>query len=159
MKTISQVMSRDVTSVRPEDSIEQAAQKMSRLDVNLLPVCNGHKLLGVLTHRDIVRRGIASGEDSRKMLVSDIMSGNVSTCVEDQQINDVLANVDGKRIHQLPVVDHQQRLVGMVSLREMTDEHQIATPVDEAQFSSDGRRMLEPTKQNMPHGIGYNADD
>jgi len=61
MKTVSQVMSRGVRALAPTDSVVRAAQLMEELDVGAVPVCEGERLVGMVTDRDIVVRGVALG--------------------------------------------------------------------------------------------------
>jgi CBS domain-containing protein len=160
MRTVAQVMSRDVNPVGPHDSVEQVAQAMLRLDTSLVPVCDGHKLLGVVTHEDIVRRGIAQGKDSRTTYVSDVMNDDASHCFEDQAIDDVLAEIRSKQLRHLPVVDRQRHLVGMISLKETRGTTSaLVKTFDENLFLSDSHKMIESPAENFPHKLGYNSDD
>ena len=74
MKTIADVMTRDVSCVSPEDSIRQAAELMDDLDVGALPVTDGQRLVGMITDRDITIRATAAGLGPEETQVADVMT-------------------------------------------------------------------------------------
>ncbi len=130
MTTVTDVMTRGVRSMRPDDNLVAAAQAMEELNVGAVPVCSGDKLLGMLTDRDIVVRGVAQEMDLKQCKLSDVMSGHVRTAREDDDVEDVLREMADAQIRRLPVVDSQDRLVGIVSIGDIAsrhlDEHQVA---------------------------------
>ncbi len=119
MTPVSDVMTRGVRSMRPEDNLVAAAQAMEELNVGAVPVCDGDRLVGVVTDRDLVVRGVAQELDLRQCKLSDIMSGHVRTVREDDDIQDVLTEMSSAQMRRMPVVDRQDRLVGMVSLGDI----------------------------------------
>jgi CBS domain-containing protein len=130
MTKVSEVMTRGVRSLAPSDTVLQAAQAMDELNVGVIPVCDGDKLVGMVTDRDIVVRGLAQGRDGKTRL-SDVMSSHVRTATEDQEIDEVLATMGDAQIRRMPVVDVRQKLVGIVSLGDIAvkdpgDEHDVA---------------------------------
>ncbi len=124
MTTVADVMTRGVRSMRPDDNLVAAAQAMEELNVGAVPVCSGDKLLGMLTDRDIVIRGVAQALDLKQCKLADVMSGHVRTAREDDDVQDVLREMADAQIRRLPVVDKQDHLVGMVSLGD------ISTPAE-----------------------------
>jgi len=88
---ISEVMTTDVEVIDSYAPLTEAAAKMKTLDVGLLPVCDGDKLIGTLTDRDITVRGIAEGYDPSDTKVSDIMSTDLAYCFEDEEIDKALS--------------------------------------------------------------------
>src|SRR3954465_9170753 len=84
MKTIADVMSRDVTSVTPDDTIQRAAELMDDLDIGALPVTEGGRLIGMVTDRDITIRATAAGLGPEDTLVTEVMSEGICQCYEDQ---------------------------------------------------------------------------
>jgi CBS domain-containing protein len=121
MKTVSQVMTRGVRTLSPSDTVVQAAKLMDELNVGVIPVCDGDKLLGMVTDRDIVVRGVAQSLAGSARL-SEVMSGNVRCATEDQQIDEVLGAMAKAQIRRMPVVDAQQRLVGIVSIGDIASK-------------------------------------
>jgi len=119
MSTIAEIMSTDVRTIQPQESLRRAAQCMQELDVGALPVCDGERLLGMLTDRDITVRGIADGLNPDQACVSDIMSPEVEYCTVDQDAEDAKRLMGSKQLRRLPVVDKDRRLVGIVSLGDL----------------------------------------
>ncbi len=119
MTTVSQVMTRGVRAMSPSDSVVLAAQAMDELNVGVVPVCDGQRLVGLVTDRDITVRGVAQGRADESTRLSDIMSGEVRWCFEDQSVEDVLRDMSTSQIRRLPVVDRQKHLVGMVTLGDI----------------------------------------
>ncbi|NML13379.1 CBS domain-containing protein [Azohydromonas caseinilytica] len=132
MDQVMDVMTRDVRVVQPTDTIERAAQLMDELNVGVVPVCEGRKLVGMLTDRDIAVRGVAAGMDAKSSPVSEIMSGSVRCCFEDQPLEDVLDEMRDTQIRRMPVVDRQQQIVGIVSLGDLADRGSDEASVGEA---------------------------
>ena len=119
MSCIADIMSIDVKTIQPQESLRRAAQCMQELDVGALPVCDGDRLLGMLTDRDITVRGIADGLDPDSACVSDIMSPNVETLTAEQDADEAKRLMGERQIRRLPVVDADRRLVGIVSLGDL----------------------------------------
>ena len=106
-------------TVGPDAQVMQAAQIMQRLDVGVLPVCDGERLVGVVTDRDITLRSTAEGRDPKETPVRDVMSTNPICCHEDQDVAECVELMEQRQIRRLPVVDNAQRLVGIVSLGDL----------------------------------------
>ena len=113
---VKDVMTRGAECVRPEATLQEAAQKMKSLDVGPLPVCDNDRLAGMLTDRDIVVRAVAEGKDPRTAKVREAMTPEVVYCSEDDDVADVARLMNEKQVRRLPVLDCNRRLVGIVSL-------------------------------------------
>lgn len=85
---IKDIMTRAVETVRPDASIAEAAEKMERLDVGPLPVCDGDTLLGMVTDRDLTVRATATGQDPTRTTVQQVMTPDVVYCFEDQNVRE-----------------------------------------------------------------------
>jgi CBS domain-containing protein len=130
MQKIAEIMTRNVQVVRPDDSLQRAAQCMKDLDVGAVPVCDGRRLLGMLTDRDITVRASALGLSPGTTKVTEVMSTDVWWCTEDESATEVLDGMGEHQIRRLPVVNAQKELVGIVSLGDLaTRQH---TPVHQA---------------------------
>ena len=116
---IAEVMTTDVEVIDSNAPLTEAAAKMKTLDVGLLPICDGDKLKGTLTDRDITVRGIAEGYDPSDTKVSDIMSTDIAYCFEDEEIDKALSVMEVRQIRRLPVLDREKRLIGIVSLGDL----------------------------------------
>lgn len=119
MTTVSEVMTRNVRSMFPSDSIVLAAQAMSELNVGVIPVCEDGKLVGMVTDRDIVIRAVAQGMNSVTATLAQVMSAAVQTARADDDLEDVLNQMADRQIRRMPVVDADARLVGIVSLGDI----------------------------------------
>jgi CBS domain-containing protein len=119
MPKIADIMSTDVRTVQPQDSLRRAAQCMQELDVGALPVCDGERLLGMVTDRDIAVRAIADGLNPDEACVSDIMTPDVQFCTTEQDAEEAKRLMGARQVRRLPVIDDNRRLVGIVSLGDL----------------------------------------
>jgi CBS domain-containing protein len=119
MTTVADVMTRDVRTMKPNDTVGDAARCMDELNVGVIPVCDGDRLVGMVTDRDIVVRGVAKQGEVKSMKLADVMSGNVRCAKEDDDVDRVLSEMAEAQIRRLPVVDENQRLVGIVTLGDI----------------------------------------
>src|ERR1043165_3810264 len=85
---ISEVMTRNPEVVRPDATVQEAARKMDALNVGALPVCDGERLVGMITDRDITVRATSAGEAPDRFRVKDAMSANVDYCYADDSVGD-----------------------------------------------------------------------
>lgn len=131
MQKISEVMSSDVQTISPGATIEEAAQEMRDGDFGLLPVGDEEQLLGVITDRDIAVRAVAEGRGPGTP-VSEIMSEDVIWAHEDDSIEEAAEIMSDNQIRRLPVVNAEQRLVGIVSLGDFAVDASDIGPVADA---------------------------
>lgn len=115
---VSEMMTRDVRLVRPDETIRAAAQLMGELDFGVLPVSENDRLVGMITDRDIAVRAIGAGRGPDTP-VRDVMSREVLYCFEDQTTEEVARNMGDVQVRRLPVVDRNKRLVGILSLGDL----------------------------------------
>lgn len=116
---VSEVMTQDVETVAPEASLQEAAQAMSRMDVGVLPAVDGNRVIGVITDRDIAVRAVAMGKDPGSTHVREAMSAGVKYVYDYDDVDDVAETMADLQIRRLPVVDREERLVGIVSLADI----------------------------------------
>jgi CBS domain-containing protein len=114
---VADAMTRDVRLVSPDDSLEAIAKIMATEDLGFLPVGENDRLVGTITDRDIVVRGLARGMGGDAH-VRDAMSEDVKYCYEDAEMVDVMQNMGSIQVRRLPVVNRDKRLVGVVSLAD-----------------------------------------
>jgi CBS-domain-containing membrane protein len=122
-------MTGGVEVIQPDNTLDEAAADMKRLDIGLLPVCDGNQLVGILTDRDIAVPSVAQSEDPASHQVRDIMTPDAVSCFEDQDVAEVARLMQEKRIRRVLVLNRDQRLVGVVSLGDlakMTGNEQLA---------------------------------
>lgn len=121
MQMVSEVMTRNVQFVSPQESLQRAAEMMDELNVGALPVCDGEHLVGMVTDRDITVRATAAGKAPGDAHVEEVMSTDVRWCFEDQSIDEVMQKMADTQIRRVPVVSHDDahRLIGIVSLGDV----------------------------------------
>ncbi len=119
MNQVADAMTRGVRTICPSDNLVQAAQAMTELDIGALPVCDGDHLLGMVTDRDIVVRGVAQGQANDQVAVAEVMTEEAAWCYDDDKVEEVLDRMRALQIRRLPVVDRHKRLVGMLSLGDI----------------------------------------
>ena len=117
---IKDVMTRDVKLVSPDTPVAVAARLMRQQDVGSLPVGADDRMVGMLTDRDIVLRAVADGKDCKSATAGEVMSKEILYCFDDQDIEEVARNMGEQQIRRLPVVDRDKRLVGIVSLGDLS---------------------------------------
>lgn len=153
MQTISEIMTLDVALVRPDDSIADAAQLMRDWDVGALPVCNGKRLMGMITDRDITIRAVAEQDSPSGMRVADVMTDEVLWCYEDQSVDEVLRRMGDAQIRRMPVINRDHQLVGMVALGDLATRSSADTDEtleDISAPSGDGRQGDEVVRLHRP---------
>jgi len=129
---LKDVMSRDVEVVRPDATLAEAAEKMQRLDVGPLPVCDGQRLVGMITDRDITVRATSEGKDPKTARVREVMTEDMKWCFEDEEVQ-VAADLMAKaQIRRLVVLNRDKRLVGIVSLGDLATEPRAQEDAGEA---------------------------
>lgn len=115
---MSDIMSRNVEVIPPDCSVREAAQKMKQIDCGILPVCDGDRLVGMVTDRDIVLRAVSEGK-SFDTPCSQVMTSPVVACYEDDDLGKVAHLMEKKQIRRIVVLDRNKRLVGIASLGDM----------------------------------------
>jgi CBS domain-containing protein len=132
---LKEIMTTDVEVIRPESSVADAAKKMKSLDVGSLPVCDGQRLLGMITDRDITIGATSEERDPAKTLVRDCMSTGVVYCFEDQSTQEAERLMEEKQIRRLPVLTREKQLAGIIALGDLAtrsgDVQQVGRAVRE----------------------------
>jgi CBS domain-containing protein len=113
---VREVMTRDFAVVHPDSTLQEAADRMRQRDVGPLPVCDNDRLVGMITDRDITVRSTAEGLDPWTAQVREAMTKEVICCSEDDDIAEAARLMKEKHVRRLLVLDHNRRLVGLVSL-------------------------------------------
>jgi CBS domain-containing protein len=118
---------RDVMTARPrcaapDTPLTQVAELMQAEDVGAIPILDGDLLVGMITDRDIIVRAIAQGKDPRGMPTREISSGELVTVGPDHDLADALQLMAEHQVRRLPVVDDENRLVGVVSQADVALE-------------------------------------
>ena len=122
MTQIRDVMSPDFQFITPDTSVQEAAEIMADRDIGFLPVGENHRLIGMVTDRDIAIRSTASGRKPSDQEVREILTPKTYYCFDDQSVEDVCNNLGEIQVRRLPVVNRDKRLVGIVSLGDLAQE-------------------------------------
>jgi len=116
---VRDVMTKNVKMVSPSDTIQKAATIMSDNNIGVLPVCENGRLLGILTDRDITVRAVAGGAVPSVCKVRDAMTTGAKYVFEDEMSQAVARSMARLKIRRLPVVNREERVVGIVSLGDL----------------------------------------
>ena len=116
---IRDVMSKDVQVARPGDTIQEVAARMAAGDFGFMPVADGDQLIGTVTDRDITVRAVAGGAASTSPII-EYITRDPHTVREDEDLKSVLDSMGAKKIRRLPVLDKHDKLVGVVSLGDLS---------------------------------------
>jgi CBS domain-containing protein len=117
---VKDVMTERVVRVSPDSKLQEIAIAMRDGDIGSVPVSEDDKLVGMITDRDIVIRALTGTMDVQSVTARDVMSPSVKYCYEDEPLDHVLRNMASERIRRLPVVSRDKRLVGIVSLGDLS---------------------------------------
>lgn len=116
---VRDVMSKDVQIARPEDTLQDVARRMQTGDFGFMPVAEDDRLVGTITDRDIVIRAVAAGAPPTAT-VGEFLSRNPQSAWADDDLKTVLDSMAARQIRRLPVLDKDSRLVGVVSLGDLS---------------------------------------
>ena len=118
---VSDVMTRDVETIRPDQPVRDAANFMLSADAGSIPVTDGDRLIGMITDRDIAVRGIAKGYGP-ETLVRELMTDDLIVVRVDDDIEEAASKMSEAQVRRLPVIDSNERLCGIVSLGDLARE-------------------------------------
>jgi CBS domain-containing protein len=119
---VSEIMTLEVVTAAPQDTIQTAAQIMADGGVGVVPVCDGERLVGMVTDRDIAVRAVAEGKAPDECSVRDVMTEGLNYVFEDDEVRSVAQKMGEWQVHRLPVLDRDKQLVGIVSLGDLALE-------------------------------------
>lgn len=153
MTRVAEVMTRGVRFMAPHDTLQLAAQAMDELNVGSIPVCEGGRLVGLVTDRDIVVRGVAQGLPVEHTALREVMSAPVRCCHEDDALSEVTGLMGSVQLRRVPVLDRDGKLVGMLSLGDVAAK---AGPQQAGGALSDISEPAEPDRSG-PSAAGGGA--
>lgn len=123
-KLVREIMTPTVEVIHPDDTLRLASEMMERQNVGALPVCEGDHLSGMVTDRDLIVRGIAMGMDPDQTPIREVMTEGIFFVFEDQSIRDAAELMQEIQIRRLPVLNEKKRLVGIVTMKDLSTESQ-----------------------------------
>jgi CBS domain-containing protein len=116
---VAHLMTRNVEVISQDASLKEAAEKMRELDIGVLPVLDGDQLVGIVTDRDITVRATAEGRDPSGTRVREAMTSQVAYCFDSEETQDAVEIMKQEQVRRLVVLDHDQNIVGMVSIADL----------------------------------------
>ena len=118
-RRVGDVMVRNVQTIDASMNLTQAAQRMRDSNVGMLPVVEGGRLKGIVTDRDLVVRGMASGADPSSMRVADVATHSLIAARPDWPVQRAMETMATHQIGRLPVIDENDRVIGIVTLSSL----------------------------------------
>lgn len=117
---VRDLMSSDVEVIAPDTTIQDAARRMRDANVGALPVGDNDQLIGLVTDRDIVVRGVAEGKADGNATVRDVLTDDLTFCFEDDDVDDAANLMADRQVRRLPVLSVDKKLVGMLALADIS---------------------------------------
>jgi CBS domain-containing protein len=117
---VKDMMHKGAEFVAPNAKLQAIAKKMRDHDIGAIPVCQDGRPIGMVTDRDIAIRGLADGKDISALEARDVMTRDVIFCRETEDAEDALRIMENNKVRRLPVLDDAEKLVGMVSLGDIS---------------------------------------
>lgn len=127
---VNEIMTKNVFSVSPEDKVQSAAEIMGKHNIGSVPVCEGEKIMGILTDRDIALRSVSTGENINMQKVREIMSSNPVFGTPDMDVSEASKIMSDRQIRRLPIVENNN-LVGIISLGDIAVEPALTNKAGE----------------------------
>ena len=138
---VRDAMTRDVRVATPGQTIRDAAKMMSECNAGILPVGENDRLVGMISDRDIALRAVAKGLGPDTPIRDVMSTDKVLYCFEDDDVDDVAKNMGDEKVRRLPVMDRDKRLVGIISLGD----------VSQSETRAAGKSMEKITEKGGPH--------
>lgn len=130
---IQDIMNSKVVSISPDATTKEAARMMHDMHIGSLTVMEGDQLVGIITDRDICCKVTATGRDAGWTKVSEIMAREVTTCYDDQDLNDAASLMTENHIRRLAVLKRDNSIAGFLSVDDLArSSHDLASTVLEA---------------------------
>lgn len=131
---VNECMCKNVVLVKPEDNVLKAAKIMKNNHIGCVPVCDENNCIcGILTDRDIVLRAVANDKNVNTTKISDIMTTDIYTCFQDEEITNAQSKMAFNQIRRLPVCDANNHVVGILTIGNLANSN---TQIGKTQFST-----------------------
>ncbi|HYF82332.1 MAG TPA: CBS domain-containing protein [Clostridia bacterium] len=127
---VKQIMTTNVSTVASNDTVTKAASIMGQLDIGSVPVIDNNKVVGIVTDRDIILRGVAKGEGANQK-ISEVMTTNVKFATPEMDVHTVADIMAENQVRRLPVVEND-KLVGIVAIGDLAVENIFENEAGEA---------------------------
>jgi CBS domain-containing protein len=118
---VKEAMHKGVDWVAPDTPLVDLAKLMRQHDIGSIPIGENDRLIGMVTDRDIVCKGLAEdGFDARRAIARDVMNPGIHCCSEDDDLAKAVRHMEALRIRRLPVINKSKRMVGILSLGDLS---------------------------------------
>ena len=118
---VKDVMHKGVDWVSPDTPVTELAKLMREHDIGSIPIGEGDRLIGMVTDRDIVCKGLASDNfDARRAMARDVMTDGIHCCREDDDLAKAIHHMETLKVRRLPVINKSRRMVGILSLGDVS---------------------------------------
>lgn len=143
---ISEVMTKNVVVLPPSATLQEAARRMREADTGFIPVEENGRLIGTVTDRDICVRGVADDRPASSTEIRSVLSETVVCCYDDED-HEAAANAMAEhKVRRLPVIDRQEKIVGVVSLGDLAvrahAEKEVGEAMEKVAEPGDGAREV-----------------
>jgi CBS domain-containing protein len=142
---IKDIMTHPAEWISPEMSLSAAADLMRKSEIGFLPIGENDRLIGSVTDRDIVIRGVAEGREMEGTPVRAIMSPKIVYIFDDQDVEEAVRLMEVRQIRRLAVLNREKRLVGIISLGDLAGG--VGTNLSGEAL----REICEPIHSNSDH--------
>lgn len=125
---VREAMHSGVEWMAPTASLAEIAAKMREHDIGAIPIGENDRLIGMVTDRDIVVKALVNGADISNMTARDVMTEGIVYCRADEELSDALRIMEERKIRRLPVIDENKRMIGMLSMGDVSSAtpHELA---------------------------------
>lgn len=117
---VKDAMHEGVRWVEPQTSLAEVAKLMKRHNVGSIPVGENDRLIGMVTDRDIVCRGLADGLDLSRSTARDVMTKGIHFTFESASVAEAAEIMEKNRVRRLPVLDDKKRMTGILSIGDLS---------------------------------------
>jgi CBS domain-containing protein len=117
---VKEAMHKGVTWCAPDTSLADVAKMLRDQDIGAVPIGENDKMIGMVTDRDIVCRGVAAGRDMSSACARDVMTSGIAYCYEDDDMDEAVNKMEEQELRRMPVINSSKRLVGMLSMGDLS---------------------------------------
>jgi CBS domain-containing protein len=148
---VKECMTTNVELAKPDMTLKEVACLMRDGDFGFVPVEENDRMVGTITDRDICVRGVAQGLNPETARAREVMSQKVLYCFEDETIEEVIRNLGDNQIRRLPVINRDKRLVGVLSLGDISQAEVAAQDFENAVSRISQSSSTNREGRNWPH--------
>lgn len=117
---IKSCMHKGAQWISPDTPVTAVAKMMVEQDIGAVPVGENDRLIGMVTDRDIALRGVANGREVSRLTARDVMTDGIIWCRDSDDVNHAARIMESKKVRRLPVIDKNKRMVGILSLGDIS---------------------------------------